>query len=251
MNVRLFINTDMQKYLYEDLYNLEETHWWHKSKRELVTYFLEKYFSSKYNKILDVGCGTGKNMEQLQKYGNVWGLDNSKEAIKFCRKRGLKNLQLSNAEKTKFKANSFDIITLLDVLEHTDDNKTLKEMQRILKKNGILIITVPAFMWLWSKWDEVLYHKRRYDLKSLTSILKNNNFRVIKITYLYSFLVLPALIIRGIKEKLLSQKYYPSDFLLNNSIINKLLGIIANIEFNLAKRVKIPIGTSLLVIAKK
>lgn len=246
----------MQKYLYEDLYNLEETHWWHKSKRELVTYFLEKYFSrkynkSKYNKILDVGCGTGKNMEQLQKYGNVWGLDNSKEAIKFCRKRGLKNLQLASAEKTKFKANSFDIITLLDVLEHTDDNKTLKEMRRILKKNGILIITVPAFSWLWSKWDKVLHHKRRYNKNDLLEILRDNSFKIIKATYLYSFLVLPVFFIRKLKRRVFYKQEYPSDFRLNHPLLNNIMNLLAGLEFKISEKIKIPFGTSILVIAKK
>lgn len=241
----------MKKYLYDDLYYLEEKHWWHVSKRRIVQSLIENYNRIKKPKILDVGCGTGKNIEGLLKYGEVWGLDNSLDAIKFCRRRGLKNLKLGHAEKTDLKSESFDIITILDVLEHTDDNKTLQEMQRILKRSGILIITVPAFTWLWSEWDKVLHHKRRYNLESLTATLNNNNFKIIKITYLYSFLVVPTLIVRRIKEKLFNEKHYPSDFLLSNPILNKILGFLANMEFKLAQKMFFPIGTTLLVICQK
>lgn len=241
----------MRSYLYQDLYNLEEKHWWHISKRRIVQIMMKAYNKVSKPKILDVGCGAGKNMEQLQKFGQVWGLDNSGEAIKFCKKRGLKNLQLSNAEQTRLKPNFFNIITLLDVLEHTDDKKCLKEMMRILNKGGILIITVPAFSWLWSDWDKVLHHNRRYNLKELTNILERNGFKIIKITYLYSFLVLPSLIIRRIKQNLFKEKPYPSDFLLSNQVVNKVMGLLASFEFKLAQKVKIPIGTSLLAVCKK
>lgn len=241
----------MKSYLYQDLYDLEGKHWWHISKRRITQSLIRNCNKTKSPKILDVGCGTGKNAEQLQKYGQVWGLDNSLEAIKFCKKRGLKNLKLGNAEKTNFKSESFDIITLLDVLEHTDDEKTLTEMGRILKKDGIIIISVPALSWLWSEWDKILYHKRRYNLKSLAAVLGNNGFKIVKIFYLYSFLIIPVIIIRKIKEILLNKKNYSSDFLLTNLLLNKILSLISMMEFKLAQRVSIPVGTTIFAVAKK
>src|SRR3989344_4554281 len=157
----------MQKYLYQDLYTQEDRHWWHRAKRAMVFTVASKFLNQKIPKILDVGCGTGKNLENLNKLGKTWGIDNSKEAIEFCKKRGLVNLKLAEAENTKLPLSYFNLITLLDVLEHTDDNKTLAEMHRILDRKGIIIITVPAFNWLWSNWDVVLHHKRRYTKKSL------------------------------------------------------------------------------------
>ena len=240
----------MQKYLYKDLYNLEETHWWHISKRRAVQNLIRKYNLSLNPKILDIGCGTGKNMEGLLKYGVVWGLDNSSDAIRFCKMRGLKNLKLGSAEKTNLKDESFNIITLLDVLEHTDDNKTLKEMHRILKREGLLIITAPAYLWLWSDWDRVLHHKKRYTLNTLNEILATNNFSPVKMTYLYSFLVLPVLIIRKIKQKF-SKDFYQSDFKLSTPLLNFLLNNLSRLEFFLAENFFIPFGTSILVVAKK
>ncbi len=245
----------MKKYLYKDLYKLEDLHWWHKAKRKLVSFFLEKYLLDKNKervtaKILDVGCGTGKNLEVFSKFGKVWGLDNSHEAIAFCKKRGFMNVNLGSIEKMPYKKEFFDAVTALDVLEHVDDSRALKEIKRILNKDGFLVITVPAFEWLWSRWDEVLYHKRRYTEKSLTRVLKNTGFKIINISYTYSFLVLPALIIRGIK-KLLYKDYYPSDFQLSNKILNSLLSTLANVERIFIINSKIPFGTSLVVVAKR
>lgn len=239
----------MNKYLYEDLYNLEEKHWWHISKRRVVQSVIKKFAKSKKPKILDVGCGTGKNVEDLKVLGSVWGLDNSKEAIRFCKKRGLTNIKQGDAQKTNLPSNSFDIVTLLDVLEHTDDNKTLKEMRRIIKNDGLLIITVPAFSWLWSKWDEVLHHKRRYTIENLKDVLASHNFTMTYSTYLYSFLVLPVLVIRKIKSNLLGENY-GSDFKLSNPLLNFLLNILSRIEFSFSQAIAIPFGTSIVMVAK-
>ncbi|MDP3973560.1 MAG: class I SAM-dependent methyltransferase [Candidatus Daviesbacteria bacterium] len=240
----------MKSYLYQDLYELEDIHWWHISKRKIVQNMIKTYIKIKNPKILDVGCGTGKNMEGLQKIGKVWGLDQSIDAIKYCKMRGLKNVLVGDAKKTNLSPDNFDVITLLDVLEHTDDNKTLKEMQRILKKDGIIIITVPAFSWLWSRWDEVLFHKRRYTKENLIRTLENTNLHPLKVTYLYSFLVIPSLIIRKIKGMFFKNNY-PSDFRLSNPFFNALLNLMASGEFYLAKHFTIPFGTSIIAIAKK
>lgn len=240
----------MQKYLYQDLYNLEETHWWHKAKRNLVCFFLKKYFFNKKNRLLDVGCGAGKNIEAFSKFGTVWGVDFSSEAISFCKKRGLKKVSKGNLEKLSFEKNTFDCVTALDVLEHVDDSKALNEIYRVLKKSGILIATVPAYPALWSKWDEVLHHKRRYAKNALSQVLEKAGFQIIKNSYSYSFLVLPILITRAIK-KLLYRKHYPSDFLISNKILNSFLAKISEIEKFLIVHTSVPFGTSLIVVAKK
>lgn len=241
----------MRKDLFEDLYTLEEQHWWHISKRRIVTSCIQHYLKKKSSRILDIGCGAGKNLEQLKKFGKIYGLDSSKEAIKFCKKRGLRNIRLGKAENMPFKPNSFDLIALLDVLEHTDDNKTLREVHRVLQKNGLLIITVPALSWLWSEWDKVLHHQRRYNKYDIISVLSRNNFEVIYTTYLYSFLVLPALIIRRIKQRLFRKKEYTSDFRLSNTLLNWLMSYASKIEFKIAQVIPIPFGTTILVVAKK
>ncbi len=253
----------MEQFLYEDLYKQEDKHWWHLAKRAAVVELIERLLrrSAPRNdksrtgqdgrvKILDLGCGTGKNMEVLSQFGETFGVDMSPDALKFCKKRGIKNVKLGSSYKTGFEKSYFDLITLLDVLEHTDDNKTLAEISRILDKNGLLIINVPAFQWLWSKWDEVLHHKRRYSKKTLVTVLKKNGFKVVKISYLFSFLVLPTLVLRLIKSKL-SKKEYSSDFNYSNSTLFLILSVISWIERRVMFNFPIPFGTSLICVARK
>src|SRR3989344_3636569 len=117
----------MEQFLYEDLYKQEDKHWWHLAKRAAVLDLVRKYLKRKNPKILDLGCGTGKNMEVLSQYGETYGVDMSQKAVEYCKKRGIKNVKLGSSYKTGFEKSYFDLITLLDVLEHTDDDKTLAE----------------------------------------------------------------------------------------------------------------------------
>lgn len=239
----------MEKYLYGDLYELEEKHWWHIAKRALCKKLIKNYF--RRGKILDVGCGTGKNVEYFSDLGPVWGIDNSNEALSFCvNYRHLKNIKKGDAAKSGFKNNYFDLVYMLDVLEHTDDRKSLGEMHRILKKNGLLLITVPAYHWMWSKWDDQLHHKRRYTSKNLYTTLNNNGFKVLKISYFNSFLVLPVYLVRKIKT-LTSNKNYGSDFRIGNLFINRVMLTLAKVEHFVIKHTSVPFGLSIVVICKK
>lgn len=240
----------MKKYLYKDLYELEETHWWHKAKRDLVSYYLKQNLPTKKNKILDVGCGTGKNLEAFSRFGTAWGIDSSKEAILFCKRRNLKRAVTGTVEKIPFLREYFECVTTLDVLEHVDDSKSIKEIHRVLKNKGLLIITVPAFPSLWSKWDNVLHHKRRYTKRNLQTLLNRNGFEVLKISYIYSFLFLPALIIRTIKE-VIFKHHYPSDFLISNKLINATFGNLSKIERFFIIHGNVLFGTSIIAIARK
>ena len=242
----------MKKYLYQDLFELEEVHWWHIAKRKICLALIKKYVKTRSNfKVLDIGCGTGKNLEEFCKFGKAFGIDTSIDAIRFCReKRGLKNVTLASAQKTGFSYDSFDVVCILDVLEHTDDKKTLKEIHRILTHGGLLLITVPAFNFLWSRWDEVLHHRRRYTKDSLEKILSFTNFEVVKISYMYSFLVVPLIVIRFIKS-FLFKNHYPSDFKISNKILNKVMISVSALESNLIFNGSIPFGTSLVCVAKK
>lgn len=240
----------MRKDLYQDLYNLENKHWWHISKRKIVKELIRIHTKTNDIKILDIGCGTGKNLDQFKEFGHTYGLDNSKNALRFCKKRGLTNIILGDAEKTPFGNNFFDIITILDVLEHTDDDKSIKEIHRILKKGGILIGTVPAFDRLWSRWDEILHHKRRYNIIRLKTLLNKYEFDIIKISYMYTFLVLPVFLIRLVKS-FFSKKYYSSDFKLSLPFLNFILKNLMNIEYLIIKDAYLPFGLSIIFVAQK
>lgn len=235
--------------LYQDMYITENTHWWHKAKRRFVKLFIRQYIKKTNIKILDVGCGTGKNMEELSSLGEVWGVDISDEALLFCKRRNLTNVKKGEAEVLPFDSDIFDTICILDVLEHVDDGKAINEIRRVLKPNGRVIITVPAFSWLWSKWDEILHHKRRYTKEKIGKILVDNGFIVLRNTYIHSFLVIPSFIIRKLKQR--QSKDYSSDFQINNPFLDIVLSSISELEQMWINRYDMPFGTSVLCIAQK
>ena len=239
----------MRKDFYKDLYKKEESHWWHKSKRRFVRWLITTHTTKNNLTILDVGCGTGKNMEELSQFGNVWGVDVADEALSFCKKRGLINIKKGEAEHLPFNKESFDVVCVLDVLEHVDDKLTVKEIKKVLRNEGFIIVTVPAYDWLWSKWDEMLGHKRRYTKRQLGDVLKKEGFIIKKITYIHSLLVIPLYIFRKLKQ--LSSKPYSSDFKEGNRIINSIFLYISELEQKWINCSDMPFGTSVLCIAQK
>jgi SAM-dependent methyltransferase len=240
----------MKKFLYKDLYDQEEKHWWHIAKRKIVLSFAKKYLKTRNNMILDIGCGAGKNLENLKLLGKVWGVDSSYEAIKFCKIRGLKNVKLGKVEKLTFPNNSFNLITLLDVLEHVDDKKALSEVKRVLRKKSYVIITVPAYPSLWSKWDENLRHKRRYKKQGLKKLLESGGFKIINLSFMHSYLLPWHLLIRPIKS-LLQANEYSSDFNLDNPFWGLIGKIVTQVERPFVTRGLVPFGLSLIVVAQK
>ncbi|MCX6732106.1 MAG: class I SAM-dependent methyltransferase [Candidatus Roizmanbacteria bacterium] len=210
---------------------------------------INTYTQKKGISILDVGCGTGKNLEFLAHHGEVWGVDISEEALLFCKKRGLLQVKKGEAEKLPFESETFDVVCALDVLEHVDDIKSIKEVKRVLKDEGSIVITVPAFHWLWSKWDEILHHKRRYTKRDLEKVLVKEGFVVQRNTYIHSFLIIPVFIVRKLKE--LQHKTYSSDFQINSIFTNRILHFISKLEQMWVNRYDMPLGTSVLCIAQK
>lgn len=242
----------MRKDIYNDLHVHENTHWWHVYKRKVLDILLRTYVSKQNGtlKILDAGCGTGGTLLFLQKYGNVVGVDSDKNALLYCKNLGIETVHEGDVERLKYK-NQFDLVTLLEVLEHVDEDRCLNSVCVALKKGGKVLITVPAYQWMWSNWDVIIKHKKRYTQKDLEGALNRHGFRIIKTSYLYSFLVIPAFIIRTIKDYRYG-KNYPSDFnSISSSIINNLMKIVCTLEFFFFRLFTIPFGLSVICVAQK
>lgn len=235
---------------YLNLYNGEIKHWWYRVRREIVKNIFDKYICAKDLKILDVGCGTGALMKELGSYGEVYGLDFSEKAIEFCKKRGEKNLILGSINKIPFEDNFFDVVVSLDVLEHIDDDiGAIFEIRRVLKKGGISIIFVPAFMFLWGKSDELGCHIRRYLVSDLKKKISGVGLSIIRSSYFNTFLFLPILFVRSVVR--LFKIKIESENNMNSKFINKVFYIIFHIESLLLKWIKFPFGVSALIISKK
>src|SRR5437667_10249215 len=157
---------EMQQHTYAIMRRVEESHWWFVGRRRIIRSFLErvcrdlKSIRVEQDKdptlnILDVGCGTGANLEMLAEFGDAEGVDVSSEALDFCRARGLAKVKQGAAESLPFEDASFDLVTGLDVVEHLDDDMAgLREMRRVLRPHGRALLFVPAFMFLWGVQDD-------------------------------------------------------------------------------------------------
>jgi len=245
----------MNKKEYRRLYELESSYWWYIGRREIIKSLLAKISLNKNSHILEIGCGTGGNLEILSQFGEVTGLDNSPEAIEFCQKRGFRNCLLGDAENINFPERSFDLIAALDLLEHiNDEQKVLKEIHRALKDDGYFLIMVPAYQFLWSEHDEALHHKRRYALPGLRDKLLKANFDIVSASYFIFFTALAFFIYR-ILRKIFSdgkkkENQKKTDYLLLPNFLNNFLISLLKLEAFLSKYITFPFGISIACIAK-
>ena len=241
----------MEHELYQDLYELEDAHWWHVRKRDVCMALRRRFAPSARPEILDIGCGTGKNVEAFGALGDAWGVDSSPEAVRFCAARGLSRIRQEPAEHTSFADAAFDAVTLLDVLEHADDAAVLREAHRLLRTEGALVVTVPAYQWMWSRWDVALHHRRRYGRRDLRRLLESAGFRVVMFSNMHALLVIPAWLVRTIKSRLFPSAEYPSDFRLSSPLINRLLLALSGAEAWFLLRWSVPVGLTLIAVARK
>lgn len=244
----------MDQSLYGQFYELENKHWWFVARRRIIIRLIERYLPRKGdNEILDIGCGTGLTMMNLRKFGTVVGLDSSPQAVGYARSRGAQvhqgtvpnDLPLSWHEK-------FDLITLLDVLEHIeDDMQVLAAIHRMLKNGGLLICTVPAYPFLWSGHDRINGHKRRYMRSELVTKLKRAGFIIEKISY-YNTLLAPLIAGSRLMRKIYPRHDLPkSDVYVMPRPLNMLLKLLFETESCVLPYVDFPFGISLICISAR
>lgn len=240
----------MQSTTFELMYQLEERHWWFSGRRSLVKRLLKWYIPDSTNlSILDAGCGTGLLDEELRRENyKVIGIDSSPEAVHFSRKHGNDAVE-SSLESCPLPAQFFDIILLLDVIEHVpNENVVLKEADRLLKLGGIIIIFVPAFKLWWSRQDEFLGHYRRYTIKDLETLFEMKRWSVLNSGYFNFVLSLPILLVRKLSDFL---ELPTKDEISQASRLNFIFSKIFCLELKLVPWLKFPFGVSAYCVVKK
>jgi len=243
----------MEKDHYRLIYQQEETHWWYRGMRAITESLLNQYYKDNHNlKILDAGCGTGINLSKLSVFGKTFGIDFSDEALKFSKERNHSRISASSVEHLPFKNATFDLVTSFEVIYHSgvkDDKKAVEEFYDVCKKNGRVLIRVPAFKILSGSHDLVVHGKRRYRKKELKEIVTKAGFKIERITYLNFFLFFPTLIIRILQKFFVPHK--KSDIKHTGNFLNNILLIILLVESLYLKRFSFPFGVSLLCIGRK
>jgi len=242
----------MMEHTYPILFRVEQSHWWHIGRRQIIASFVEdicRRVTDRRPRILDVGCGTGANLLMLSKYGDAEGVDVSEDALAFCRERGLGNVKLGAAEDLPYDDGTFDLVTALDVVEHLDDDLAgLREMRRVLRPGGRVLLFVPTFMFLWGLQDDVSNHRRRYRMPELQRVLEQAGFEVERTTYANITFFMPILAMRklmrmtGIKAE--------SENNINVSALNGVLARMLGAESFVLRYMNIPFGVSGLCVAR-
>ena len=244
---------EMQPHTYSIMYEVEESHWWFVGRRRILSSFVERIVGSARSekaRILDVGCGTGANLEMLSEFGQAEGVDVATEALMFCRSRGVTGVRLGEAEKLPYEDDSFDLVTGLDVVEHLDDDLAgLKEMHRVLRRGGHALLFVPAFMFLWGVQDDVSNHRRRYTIGDLRDVVTRAGFEIERTTYANITFFLPILLGRALMR--LTGFRPASENNLTLSWLNGFLGAVFGAEASLLRYVNFPFGVSAICVAKK
>lgn len=246
----------MEKIEYQIMHDIEESYWWFVGKQFLVKTLLKELSFERVarKKVLDIGCGTGITLKLLEGFGQAYGMELSSEAIHFLRQREVKYIVQSDAGRClPFKDCTFSAITCLDVLEHLDnDVNLLKEIARVCKPGGHVIVTVPAFAFLWSPHDVALHHRRRYTKRHLLGKLSRLGCKVVKVTYYNFILFLPILLVRRLKPFVFHERNFRSDFFLPlPKFVNSLLGVLLLVEILCLRFLNLPFGVSLVLLLQK
>ncbi len=230
---------------------VERFHWWFVTRRRLLHSILLSLNVTKNRVCLEVGCGTGANLRTVMTSGFYGiGLDRSFYALSLLKRNENLPLLAGDLNDLPIKTKSIGLVIAADVLEHLeDDAKGIIESYRVLSKGGVLIITVPAFNFLWGIQDVVTGHKRRYSREEIKGKLKAAGFDILKSSYFNFFLFFPIFIARRIIQ-LLGLKIR-SENEVNSPMLNFILKTVFSLEPYLLKYFSFPFGVSILCVAKK
>jgi SAM-dependent methyltransferase len=232
-----------------DTLRAEESHWWYRGRRRIVTDTVATLARNE-PRILDAGCGSGRNMVELAHFGSVTGTDVSERALELARERAVGAAELARLEQLPFADGSFDLITCLDVIEHIpDDVGALRELRRVIANDGQLIVTVPAYPWLWGRHDVANHHQRRYTGKTLVAAGTSADWQLERLTH-FNALLLPAAAGYRLLERFLPDRGdAPSELDRTPTWANRMLESVLRFEAGLLRRGwRIPFGLSLLAI---
>lgn len=241
----------MERAVFDRMAELDQHHWWFLARRRILETLIDRIVQlPKKARILEVGCGTGHNLSMLKRFGKVEAseLDPSARALASKRLRGqVKEAKLPDL--SMFERDAYDLVALLDVLEHVpDDLGSLRAILKRLKPGGALLLTVPANPWMWSAHDVAHHHFRRYTRKQLKELFSKAGLEVQLLSYFNTLLyplVAAARIIGKMTRKDTADDQLPGD------VVNGVLGRIFGLESGMIGRVPMPFGVSLLAIVRR
>jgi len=237
---------------------LEQKHWWFKARREILHKILNRFINwQACNNAVEVGTSSGNNLYHLYPPNiNLYGVEPFAENVAIARDKGPVPVYKGRAEKLPDVISNldFELITLFDVLEHTkDDLQVLRYLRSKLSGHGKLVISVPAYMWMWGHQDEISHHYRRYTLAELVHKLEKTGYTINYKSYFNTFLFIPVAIIRLLARFKSSQKNGEEfgDFKIGPKFLNDILFSVFRTEKYLLPHIQFPFGVSIIIVASK
>jgi SAM-dependent methyltransferase len=187
----------MRRDLELETYELEDAHWWYVGRRRIVVDAVRRLELPAGASVLDAGCGSGRNLVELARFGHVVGLEPSPEGCRRARARAVGEVTEGSVEALPFPPAAFDLAVALDVVEHVDDVRALRELRRVVRTGGHLLVTVPAYDFLWGPHDVANGHRRRYTAGRLVRAAQEAGWSATSCSY-FNTLFLPAAIVRRV-----------------------------------------------------
>jgi SAM-dependent methyltransferase len=243
----------MQAEAYLDMAKAEDRHWWFSGRRMVLKSQISSLGLPADARILEIGSGTGGNLEMLSDFGSVYGLEMDAVALDISREKTHHRFDIRQGfcpTDIPFNGQKFDLICMFDVLEHIEqDNETLVEVGKLLSSRGRALITVPAYQFLWGTHDRILHHKRRYTSGELQMKSRNAGLVVEKISYFNTFLF-PLAAAARFKDRICHSNA-PTGAHIPPYPMNSLLHHVFSAERHLLRLSSLPFGVSLLAILRK
>lgn len=240
---------------YRRMFACEDRHWWYVALHHLILRTVTTEAAARGSlRIFDAGCGTGGLLVRLARYGSVAGCDFSPEALACCRERGLGSVTQQDLNRLALPAESFDVITCIDVLEHgwiESEMAVLERMYAALRPGGLLIVNCTAYTWLRSAHDTAVGCTRRYTRGRLRELLEKAGFHAERLTYRLFFLLPAIAAYRLVFRRKASARESASDVWLPPRGINAALLSLCTVENALLRGMNLPAGTSVFAVARK
>jgi SAM-dependent methyltransferase len=241
----------MERAVFDRMAELDQEHWWFLARRRILDQVIARIVRPpEAARVLEVGCGTGHNLAMLSRFGKVEACELDKCARALARKRLGKRVKDARLpDLSMFERNAFDMVALLDVLEHVpDDIGSLRAIHRRLKPGGALVLTVPANPWMWSAHDVAHHHFRRYTRAGLSRLFMQAGFEVQLLSYFNSLLFPPIAAARLLNE---ARGHDSADDALPGATVNALLNGEFGLEAGLIGRMPMPFGVSLVAVVRR
>jgi SAM-dependent methyltransferase len=244
----------MDQAFYSEYSRIEDTHWWFRGRRQIFMRLLAPFTDGARLRILDIGFGTGAMLNFLSRYGSVIGMDMSVEAIRFARTRCDNPMLLASITAVPLETATFDLVTAFDIIEHDDDDDAaLAELARVCRPGGHVLLTVPAFQFLWGNQDIINHHRRRYTLAQVEQRVRAAGFTPRRLSY-FNALLFPVVAAVRVARRLRGEPKgeIKSDFTMTKpGLVNDTLTRVFAAEGRLLTRWRLPVGVSVVCLAER